>query len=70
MAWTKKGWSGYALNDTIPNRWSFIAAISNFSFEAVTISKNNTNGAVFVEFLELPIENLKIRLWDKINKIF
>ena len=69
MAWTEKGWSGYALNDTIQNRWSVIAAISNFSFEAVAISKNNTNGAVFVEFLELLIENLKIRFWDKISKI-
>ena len=69
MVWTEKGWSGYELNDTIQNRWSVIDAISNFSFEAVAISKNNTNGTVFVEFLELLIENLKIRFWDKINKI-
>ena len=69
MAWTEKGWSGYDLNDTIQNLWSVIAAISNFSFETATISKINIDEVVFVKFLKILIENLKIRFWDRNDKI-
>ena len=31
--------------------------------------KNNTNGVVFVNFLKILIKNLKIRFWDRIDKI-
>ena len=65
----RKTWSGYDLNDTIQSRWSVIAAISNFSFETATISKNNTNEVVFVKFLKIIIDNLKIRFWDRNDKI-
>ena len=69
IPWAQNGWSEYSINEVVPNRWFVIAVISNLSFEAVSISKSNTNRTVFANFLKILIDYLKIRFWDWIYQI-
>ena len=61
MAWSKRGESGYAIQQQIVSRFSVIPAIWDSNLELVAISKSNTNGGVFAEFMKLLNEEMEKR---------
>ena len=64
-AWTTKGRSGYAVYEGQPSkRYSVIAAISKGSLELSTISELNTNGSVFIEFIDELENKLAEKYWE------
>ena len=50
--WTKKGVLGYVIQEQPPHKYSVIAAISEEALELWAISDTNTNGDVFIAFIE------------------
>ena len=64
-AWTAKGVSGFSIQEQPSFKYSVIAAISEDALELATISKDNTNGDVFVAFLEELDKRLSIRYGDR-----
>ena len=69
MAWSKRGESGYAIQQQIVSRFSVIAAIWDSNLELVAISKSNTNGGVFAEFMKLLNEEMKKRYTELKERI-
>ena len=64
-AWTTKGRSGYSVYEGQPSkRYSVIATISECSLELATISKLNTNGSVFIEFIDELENKLAEKYWE------
>ena len=59
MAWIKKGYPSYMLQEAPVEKYSVLAAISNTSIERILIRKRNTNGAIFATFLQDLINDLK-----------
>ena len=64
-AWTAKGVSGFSIQEQPSFKYSVIAAISEDALELATISKDNTNGDVFVAFIEELDKRLSIRYGDR-----
>ena len=61
MAWSKRGESGYAIQQQIVSRFSVIAAIWDSNLELFAISKSNTNRGIFTEFMKLLNEEMEKR---------
>ena len=61
MAWSKRGESGYTIQQPIVSRFSVIAAIWDTNLELVAISQANTNGGVFAKFMKLLNEEIEKR---------
>ena len=64
MAWIKKGYPAFMLQEAPAEKYSVLAAISNTSLERVVVRKGNTNGIIFVIFLQDLIDDL-IRKYDE-----
>ena len=61
MAWSKRGESGYTIQQPIVSRFSIIVTIWDKNLVLVAISQANTNGEVFAEFMKLLNEEIKQR---------
>ena len=69
MAWSKRGESGYTIQQPIVSRFSVIAAIWDTNLELVAISQANTNGGVFAEFMKLLNEEIEQRYREQKERI-
>ena len=59
MAWIKKDYPAYMLQEASVEKYSVLTAISNTSIERILLRKGNTNGAIFATFLQDVINDLK-----------
>ena len=64
MAWIKKGYLAFMLQEASTEKYNVLAAISNTSLERVVFRKGNTNGTIFGIFLQDLIDDL-VRKYDE-----
>lgn len=69
MAWSKRGVSGWVIEERPSKSHSVIAAISDHNLELLTISNNTTNGKVFLEFMRLLMQELVRKYKNKSDKL-
>ena len=69
MAWIKKGYPAFMLQEAPTERYSVFAAISNTSIERILIRCGNTNGVIFAAFLQDLIDDLKLKYGEYFAKL-
>ena len=69
MAWIKKGYPAYMLQEAPVKKYRVLIAIFNTSIKRILIKKRNTNGAIFATFLQDLINDLKLKYDEYFAKL-